>query len=77
MAGKTSALLWELQNLASRLDSTVLCPLELIERNLEKNWDDAAVTVFLKRLALHEEIIKTARQELERIGDCLQEESGR
>ena len=77
MAGKTSALLWELQNLASRLDSTVLCPLELIERNLEKNWDDAAVTVFLKRLALHEEIIKTARQELERIGDFLQEESGR
>ena len=77
MAGKTSALLWELQNLASRLDSTVLCPLELIERNLEKNWDDAAAAVFLKRLALHEEIIKTARRELERIGDFLQEESGR
>ena len=77
MGGKRSEISGELQDLASRLDSTVLCPLELIERNLEKNWDDAAVTVFLKRLALHEEIIKTARQELERIGDCLQEESGR
>lgn len=77
MGGKRSEISGELQDLASRLDSTVLRPLELIERNLEKNWDDAAVTVFLKRLALHEEIIKTARQELERIGDCLQEESGR
>ncbi len=77
MGGKRSEISGELQDLASRLDSTVLRPLELIERSLEKNWDDAAAAVFLKRLALHEEIIKTARRELERIGDFLQEESGR
>lgn len=77
MGGKRSEISGELQDLASRLDSTVLRPLELIERSLEKNWDDAAATDFLKRLALHEEIIKTARRELERIGVFLQEESGR
>ena len=77
MEEKMSVISESIRELAGRLNSTVLHPLESIQQDLEKNWNDRAADSFKKRLALHREMIESVREHLDRLADILPVESDR
>lgn len=62
-AGESPVFL-NFQELADQLDTSVISPLEDMEMNLPKAWEDKASDVFLSRLAFHREILESIRKKL-------------